>query len=106
MAKRNPSNWTWRGLNIVGWNTISFKELIKTPTCVLKSMASANWPVRVLENNILCPELEGIWESIETNGIIKLSVKAMDPLSTKRSKHYVITLDETSNISVGLPVFA
>jgi len=107
MTKKNPLKWNCQARDIVDWNIVSFHDLSKTPLNILKSLASANWPVRVLENNIFRPELGGILENVKINGSIKIFIKSIDPdlTSTKRSKHNVITLDETSNITVGLPIF-
>ena len=106
MAIKEKSSWSWRGLDIKSWVTISYSELVSTPPNILKSLFSTNLPIRVLENNIFRPEMDGVVESISINGSIKISIKSIDPNSTKRSKHNVITLDNKSNTCVGLPVFA
>ncbi|MDD5739120.1 MAG: hypothetical protein PHY72_04360 [Candidatus Pacebacteria bacterium] len=100
------SNWSWRGLDVIKWEFISFNDMVNTPQNILKTLASAKLPVKVLEDQIFRPELGGIWEGIEINGSIKLFVKSIDPKSTKRSKHHAIVLDGKNNFSVGLPVLA
>jgi len=102
----SESSWSWRGLNIKEWEFVSFNDLKNTPYSVLKSLASANFPIKILKNQIFRPELGGILEEIEINGSIKLFIKSIDPKLTKRSKRHAIVLDGKDNFSVGLPILA
>ena len=91
------------------WRSISADVLLKTSMDILEVIASADWTVRILKDNIVQLGIDqiGTLKSFEKQkGSVKINLKLMnkDP-KQKGSNVHAVTLSRKNGLSLGLPIF-